>query len=307
MPDLTPNSPAIQRLLWLADAPLFIDADQVARFHDAVVRPDFEVGSATLEVTKENASKLAVGLGAEAKVKPNALLEMLSNAVPFIKAELRLKAEVNGEIVRTSTEGQTVELKPINNPQRQLEQLILHYLLNHPDRLLMPSAPTEASWRQAATISAVPRALVLLDFPPGTKFIPAAAELKDGRVQLIFQRLRSKDGRQTPPKYPENGEPDLPAKRKDYWSWFDANFNDSKAMIAVEEAVSDGGAIRWIDYRVPIGTDGDTVHLHVAPALLYDTGTFAYYFVKRGFKHGVRVIGTLKSEPEINVLAIYEK
>jgi hypothetical protein len=45
----------------------------------------------------------------------------------------------------------------------------------------------------------------------------------------------------------------------------------------------------------------------MVPAATYDTGTFAYNFIKRGYKHGIRLVGTLKSEPDMNVLAIYEK
>ena len=29
--------------------------------------------------------------------------------------------------------------------------------------------------------------------------------------------------------------------------------------------------------------------------------------IKRGYKHGIRLVGTLKSEPDMNVLAIYER
>ncbi|MCA9045229.1 MAG: hypothetical protein KDA69_12960, partial [Planctomycetaceae bacterium] len=74
-----------------------------------------------------------------------------------------------------------------------------------------------------------------------------------------------------------------------------------------EKAASQHGRIRWIDFRVPISEQGDTLHLHVVPAAKYDTGVFAYNFVKRGFKHGLRLVGTLKSEPDMNVLAIYER
>ena len=67
------------------------------------------------------------------------------------------------------------------------------------------------------------------------------------------------------------------------------------------------GRIRWIDYRVPLTKDGDTLHLHISPTETYDTGVFAYNFIKRGHKHGLRLVGTLKSEPDMNVLAIYDK
>lgn len=78
-------------------------------------------------------------------------------------------------------------------------------------------------------------------------------------------------------------------------------------MVVVEEAAAENGRIRWIDYRVPLTEDGDTLHLHLCPSGNYDTGTFAYNFVKRGYKHGLRLVGTLKSEPDMNVLAIYDK
>jgi hypothetical protein len=78
-------------------------------------------------------------------------------------------------------------------------------------------------------------------------------------------------------------------------------------MLAVEAAATQHGRIHWIDYRLPLTQDGDTLHLHICPAGKYDTGVFAYNFIKRGFKHGARLVGTLKSEPDMNVLAIYEK
>ena len=78
-------------------------------------------------------------------------------------------------------------------------------------------------------------------------------------------------------------------------------------MVAVEESSTKNGRIRWIDYRLPVTQDGDTLHLHVCPGAKYDTGVFAYNLIKRGSKHGLRLIGTLKSEPDMNVLAIYEK
>lgn len=78
-------------------------------------------------------------------------------------------------------------------------------------------------------------------------------------------------------------------------------------MVVVENAASKNGRIKWIDYRLPISHEGDTIHLHVCPNGDYDTGVFAYNLIKRGFKHGLRLVGTLKSEPDMNVLAIFEK
>jgi hypothetical protein len=78
-------------------------------------------------------------------------------------------------------------------------------------------------------------------------------------------------------------------------------------MLAVEKASAELGRIQWIDYRVPVTAEGDTLHLHVCAEGKFDTGVFAYNFVKRGYKHGLRLVGTLKSEPDMDVLAIYEK
>ena len=90
-----------------------------------------------------------------------------------------------------------------------------------------------------------------------------------------------------------------------------ANSLDSlKAKLApsiVEQAAKEHGRVRWIDFRLPLNKDGDTLHLHIYPAEKYDIGSFAYNFIQRGYKHGLRIVGTLKSEPDVNVLAIFEK
>ncbi len=78
-------------------------------------------------------------------------------------------------------------------------------------------------------------------------------------------------------------------------------------MEVVEAAASTNGRIRWIDYRLPLTDEGDTLHLHICSASKYDAGVFGYNFIKRGYKHGLRIVGTLKSEPDMNVLAIYER
>jgi hypothetical protein len=71
-------------------------------------------------------------------------------------------------------------------------------------------------------------------------------------------------------------------------------FRDCKEVVGAGQQ-----QVRFI--RASVGA------FHVCPAGKYDTGVFAYNFIKRGYKHGLRLIGTLKSEPDMNVLAIYEK
>ena len=149
---------------------------------------------------------------------------------------------------------------------------------------------------------------------PTTKLIPMAAEFENGDIDPLYIELikRLGGGTSEPPKKPANTDIDEDVRNnywREYWGWFNDKFNAQKAIEVIEEAA--GGArrrIRWIAYRAPMGVeDSPPLHLHISPAGNYDTGVFAYNFIKRGYKHGVRLVGTLKSEPDMNVLAIYEK
>ncbi len=43
------------------------------------------------------------------------------------------------------------------------------------------------------------------------------------------------------------------------------------------------------------------------PAATTTPACFAYNFIRRGERYGLRIIGSLKSKPALNVLAAYEK
>jgi len=73
----------------------------------------------------------------------------------------------------------------------------------------------------------------------------------------------------------------------------------------VEEAIGTRGRPRWIAYRM-ILPDSTTLHLDVSARGDYDTGVFAYNFIRRGERYGLRIVGSLKSKPALNVLAAYE-
>jgi hypothetical protein len=303
----------------------------VERFYDAVVKPESKVGKTTLEITDQTIKRLegAVHLGAQVSVKPNDLFKAIASFFPFLSVEAKgdMKAGGKGGRENTKKDSQTVELFPIETPQRQLVQLALHYVINHPERLSLVGNPADEKWRAPATIQGVPRQLVFLNVPgqeeahqsgqPETKLIPTAAEFSDGKVVPLYINLRKKNG-ERPPRYPEIGDRSesgdlyetaeaLQKGRKEYWQWFDENFSAQQAVEVVEETTFAHGRVLWIDYRLPIAQDGSTLHLHICPSGNYDTGVFAYNFIKRGLKHGLRLIGTLKSEPDMNVMAIYEK
>jgi hypothetical protein len=245
----------------------------------------------------------------------------------LLKPSAKSKAEGSAKKEDATKEGQKVELLPIDTPQRQLEQLALYYCAYFHERFKIVTDTKDESWRSPSFILDPPRALALIDLPshaeaetsgkPATKLIPTAAEFENGKIELIYQRLRGKQvdpqtGIESEglPTYPDKaGTPpaELKAQRAKYWAWFDKCFSAPQCMLAVEEAAGENGRIRWIDFRLPLTAAGDTLHLHVCPGGRYDTGSLAYNLIKRGFKHGIRLVGTLKSEPDMNVLAIYEK
>ena len=299
-------------ILWLLDAPMFIDERQVDAFYDAVVRPDYEGTSLTLS---ESVNRSAT-FGGEVT---------LGAALPwFAKAEATAKA--GGEIGREH--GQQRTLTPVSNAYRHLLTLALHYATaeNVDDRLLLVDVKSqklrtgegteldESVWRDDSYVTASPRALVFLDLPPGTKFIPAALELtKGGTVPLFedFANALAEASDEPAAQYP--GSESSPNERDEYWRWFANKFDvgeigaDRKALRLVEKA-AERDRIEWIAYRVPVGAvDTPFLHLHIAARGQYDTGSFAYNFISRGFKHGIRIVGTLKSEPDLNVLAIFER
>jgi hypothetical protein len=306
-------------LLWLEDSPLFIDAAQLDRFYDAVARPQSKEGVTTLDVSEETIETIKKKLDLEAGITTEGFAALLLPIFSFIKPSVKVSAGGESTSEDSQRKSVSIELHPISTPQRQLEQLTLHYLFKHPDRLWFVAHPGEQTdWREPDAISKVPRSLVFLDLPgqeeakrrktSETKIIPTAAEFANGKIVPLYQSLLGERD-ERPPRYPEKAADvaELRSKRKEYWSWFDKNYSSVKAMIVVEEAASANGKIQWIDYRLPLTAEGDTLHLHVCPNSGFDTGALAYNFIKRGFKHGLRLVGTLKSEPDMNVLAVYDK
>lgn len=315
---MTDDSAATERLkalFWLGDAPLFIDEPLVARFFDAIVRPKYERLAITEESEEETEDKIlaTIGVSATGGLK-------LPEWLKPIKFEASGKAEASGE-TREHIRSRTVsQLKPIWNAERQLEELARHYLARHPERLIGGTGPlvegvVKGPWYDAPAeyFTEVPRVLAFLDLPSGTQLIPTAAEFADGKVVLLYNDLvkaLKTDTGGPAEVYPDNREDtpeQLRVKRKEYWATFQQFFSSRKAMIVVEEASEKHGRINWIDFRLAMDNNGSTLHLHLAPNGQFDAGVFGYNFVRRAEKHGVRVVGTLKSEPDMNVLALYDK
>jgi hypothetical protein len=129
-------------------------------------------------------------------------------------------------------------------------------------------------------------------------------------VETFFEPLAHKlnpAGRTLPVPYPQTTATEEGRRQRDeYWNWFTTHWNADKAVKVIEDVIGTGGRPRWIDYRVTLDT-GEMLHLHVVAHGDYDTGVFAYNLVRRGERYGMRIVGSLKSQPALNVLALYEK
>ena len=152
--------------------------------------------------------------------------------------------------------------------------------------------------------------IAFVDIPPGTRFLPQAAELNDGQVVTFFSPLIEKlkrDGGTPPVAYPETTTTDEGRRERDAYSTGSPTTGmptRQSRWWRMSSAQADGPC--WIAYRVIFGS-GETVHLDVSARGDYDTGTFAYYFIRRGERHGLRIVASMKSEPALNLLAAYDK
>ena len=293
-----PATDSVPDLSWLADSPLFIDSRQVGAFYDAVVGPAFR----TVE--------LQVSAGKNQQLEKSAAGRLnagLSSLFPWLK--IGADVETGRAATRGTQDSQSITLQPIDSAARQLVQLSLHYVVNQPTRICVVSQDTQLPGNDA--IAASPRMLAFMDVPPGTMFLPQAAELNDGRVVTFFNPLAEKlqrHGGTLPVSYPDNTTTDTGRAQRDaYWNWFADHWNADKAVTVVEEVVGTGGRPRWIAYRMSFPAGTMTLHLDVSARGDYDTGVFAYNFIRRGERYGLRIVGSLKSQPALNVLAAYDK
>jgi hypothetical protein len=177
-----------EQVLWLHDAPLFIDEEQIDALYDAILAPDYEEGTRTISSSLTGDTKV----GTEATV---------GLAMPgLVKGGLK----VTGEAAVSGTRGREVSLVPVSNAYRRLLSLTIHYAVNWPQRMRMVAyseeqgytdldARTEdhserVSWLDPAFIGTAPRPLVLLELPPTTMFVPTALEV-DGKVGTLYEKL----------------------------------------------------------------------------------------------------------------------
>jgi len=299
---------AQQRLQWLLDAPLFVDETLTARLFDAVVRPAYEVQSREVGEVSETARRRLLGGEAEAGY---------DLGLSFLTGALKLRAQVTGEheTTDTTTNSNTRTEVRVDTAGRRLEEIALVYLSDHPDRIVFIEADGTATTFTGRTLTIAdleaavldpPRMLAFVDVPQGTQIIPMACELETAATERLFEDYIGKLWKddETKPDYPSDGAPQ--DERRAYWLELTKRFTSRIGMEIIEDA-GKKGKIGWIDFRMPIGTVGDTMHLHLVPAGRYYSGIFAYNMVRRGYRQGLRLVGTLKAGMDLNVLAAFDK
>lgn len=304
MSDLEKRLENLNKLWFVVDIPLFIDNQSVEKLYDALSRPEFtpvsKTTSETAQKTTEEATEIGGGISA--------------GLPPFLKAKMNIK--LAGKDSEQDTSSTTVTQEANRTPEMQFEKILGFYAQNYEKRIFWASATLDSiydirgkeySWDDIANQidNPAPRPLIIFDLAKGSKIIPMAGETVDSRLKEISKTyIGQLDRRDGMPRYGSD-----PEQSKKYWGALEESFNSTIAMRSVESATKDGGRLDWIDYRLvsKVGNEVFPVHLHLAPRGAYNTGTFAYQTVRRGYKHGLRVIGTLKQGMDVNVLAIYEK
>ena len=262
---------------WLFDIPLFMNQSKIEHLYDIIVRPFINKESIT--GTRVQASSL-------------------------------FDRKMNTQAAITFGPKDTISDES-SYPQRKFLQILLSYEANFPERVFNGLTTADGSWHGEGKISQLPRGLVFLDLPgiesnqnenvPDTTMIPTAAGFEDSETERLFEVIQEEVDGDSPEYGPEQ------EANREYWNWFVEKFYSLKFIEIIEDASEDHGRLQWIDFRLPITDEGDTVHLHFSPAGNYETSTFAYSLVRRGHKHGLRIIGTLNSAPDMTVLAAYNK
>lgn len=302
------------RLWWLVDAPQFIDTRLVSGLHDAIVRPDF----ADERVESKNISNIRTYLegGGELKIEAEiAAPAILKPFLPKLGGEGAIDARAQHERKKEEIEGRSGLI--IRTPERILNEIVVEYLSNYPRRILFVEMPggTYSNVDGPLTDKAIqdmldspPRPLVFANIAAKSVIFPTVAEMESGGFKRIFETLEqalTADG-ETAPSYPSDQAPNVEELRKKYWDSLKKRFKSRIAMETLEKECAEG-RIGWIDFRLLFNDQGDSAHLHVVPAGAYHAGVFGYNFVHRGYRHGCRIVGSLKCGNDINVLAIYER
>jgi len=284
-----------EHLRWMLDTPQFNDGPQIDAFYDAVLQPQVKQReSIKIELTNISAKEINKELAAGVEVSPGQIARALRPVVGSFEVGGRRSRSQRKIDERTHT----IELEPVHTPQRQLVQLMVEYLAEHPNRIFfVDDVSVQKEWFKHENIKTTPRSLLFLDLPsteeadsygiPKTMLFPMAVEFSSGRLIKLYDKL---------------GLPE----HKNKWTPFIKEFGPKEATNVIKEATEEeGGRIEAISYRIPL--ENTTARLCFEPEGEYNNGTFVYNLIRVGYEHGLRLIGTVNMGPDIRVLAVYRK
>lgn len=232
------------------------------------------------------------------------------------KLKAQAKVSAQGKIDHTRTDSSGSYGTVVTNAERKLTEVVVEYLTTFPDRIIFVDAP-EGKYTNLSgalitkkdldnLLKRPPRPLVFLELEAKSPIFPTMVELESGGFRPVFKKL---DENLLVDENPMPRFSDTHEKAALYWEAIKKAFTKpgaSRTAMQELESACDGHRIGWVDFRILFGGDSSSAHLHVVPAGEYHTGVFGYNFVHRGYKYGCRLIGTLKSGNDINVLAIYD-
>lgn len=296
------------QLWWLTDVPLFLDERSVDRLHGAIVQPEYVLLQSQETGQRRNAetgSSETEG-GAEASIPA------------FLK--LGLKAKNTEAVSREVTQSRQLTKQFVYTAERRLQEVLVAYRERQPERVLFDQPDGSGltslegkpvTWKEAEALldQSGPRPLVFLDLAPEAAILPMAGETTLGSTVRLFEPLIARLGTaEAPiPPFPGDKDPDRAAMKDAHWNALIAAYDNRVALEVVEEGFGGGQRIEWIDYRIKLGSRPKPIHIHFSPRGQVPTGAFAYNFVRRGFKVGLRIVAQLRKGCDMRALALYER
>lgn len=296
------------QLWWLTDVPMFLDERSVDRLHGAIVQPEFVLlqSQETAQRNRTESDGQEVASGLEASIPA------------FLKIGTQAKFSSGATTALSAAQQLTKQF--IYSSEQRLQDIVVAYREKMPERVLfavagegelLTLAGTTLSWRNAEALTDLPgpRPLLFFDLPPGSAILPIAGETVEGRTVLMADKLIEKlaaAGRAIPP-FPDDDDPDAAARKDSHWAALVQYYDSWSALEVIQAGFSSGHRIEWIDYRLKLPSRDKPVHIHFSPRGQVPTGAFAYNFVRRGFKVGLRIVAQLKKGCDMNALALYER
>jgi hypothetical protein len=170
--------------------------------------------------------------------------------------------------------------KPVRDAGRKLEELVAVYVDNqrYQNRLLFMDCPTsdirtltgeQVTFETSSQANnSFPRSLVFVEVKPDAAIIPTMCEFSGGGFAPLYDTLISRlwpavEGR---PQYPHSSATvKASAEKRAYWKTIGDRYDSHVAVEVLESAMAKDSKLDWVDFRLQLNPDGETLHLHACP------------------------------------------